>query len=214
MKTFHPNKIISVWHILFTILIIMVLPCLTSCSDDRPIADKPSVKDFFGGEDLYYEIPAEGGRISIFPENGEIPETKGAYLIDQPLNWFESFEQNEKYWFCGTFYRGDFQTLAYLSAYGPRIPDDVTVYQFENGYTFKGREYEFECERPILLYYNSDRYYHGTAGWLEIHIYKDHTEVIAPPNDSGKERYISFIFDQNSYPSFLRGAIEVKQPAK
>lgn len=171
---------------------------------------------YFDGDDLYHEIPAEGGNLSLFPEGTKNLKGDDGYVINQPLSWFLQFRAGDADYIQNDnlFYRDSHHLFYERNDITESInPKEVRIYYFENGYTHDSG-YHYAFENAIDLYYNNGRYYEGIADWLEIHIYEDHTELIAQPNDSGKDRYFSFIYDHSGYPYSYYGSVEVKQPAR
>ena len=190
---------------------------MASCSEPQ-IGDKQYFFMNFGDGDngdgdLYREIPAEGGSITLLSpkENPHKREHTQCYLINQPLSWFEAnrdeytrYDWASKY---NYYYRGDM-----LSIFGNGKPDEVELYRFSDGYE-KPDINDRKGFQDVPLLYDVNKFHYGTADWLQIRIYADKIEVEAAPNDSGHDRYISFIYDIFGNPKSYYGSIEVKQPA-
>lgn len=186
---------------------------MVSCEDE--ICNKPELVMCFGDGDngdgdLYREIPAEGGSITLLSadESTEIWDLQSCYLINRPLEWFVTNRVEKPSIEFNLFFRTNLHEDIKKEAF-----DGVEFYVFTDGYKNPDKCL-IQKTWTIPLLHNVGGYHYGDADWLQIRIFKDNKiEVEAAANNMGKDRYISFIYDINNYPFFYYGSIEVKQPA-
>ena len=72
-------------------LLVVLGICMVSCGDDD--IGGGEVTYYFGGDDLFYEIPAEGGSVSFPPDEYAPLRLPGPFMIiNRPLSWFHETE--------------------------------------------------------------------------------------------------------------------------
>lgn len=190
---------------------------MVSCSEPQDGDERYFVMYFGDGDngdgDLHREIPAEGGSITLLSpdESAKIYNIQSCYLINQPLEWFVTNRVENPRLVCNLFFRTSYPFL--YNSIKEEAFEGVIFYEFTDGYK-ESEKYIDQSICSIPLLYNVNKYHYGTADWLQIRIFKDKKiEVEAAPNDTGKDRYISFIYDLNGGPYSCYGSIEVKQSA-
>lgn len=99
--------------------------------------------------------------------------------------------------------------------------EDIVLYELVDGYVVSAGESGDKDASPICaresvrMLYDSRKFYYGDIGWLGLHYYKGNGryEVSAGPNDTGSDRYISFVYDYFGCNTGY-GAVEIRQPAR
>lgn len=195
-------------HILLCLAGILTFSC-----NDIPDVDEPVLVINFGDGDntdgdLYREIPAEGGSITLLSpdESANIRNLQSCYLINRPLEWFEINRVENPRMYYNLFFRTNSDDIVEEAFEGTEFYSFTDGYQHPDKYFSDGTWF-------IPLLYDKRSFHYGYADWLQIKIFKDKIEVEATANDTGEDRYISFIYDYSNYPFFGYGSVEVKQPA-
>ncbi len=186
---------------------------MVSCSEPQDGDERYFVMYFGDGDngngDLHREIPAEGGSITLLSpdESAKIYNIQSCYLINRPLEWFEINRVENPRMDYNLFFRTNLFENIVEEAF-----EGTEFYSFTDGYQHPDK-YFSDGTWFIPLLYDKRSFHYGYADWLQIKIFKDKIEVEATANDTGEDRYISFIYDYSTYPFFAYGSVEVKQPA-
>ena len=198
----------------------LMLCCLAglfmiSCEDEDGIFKGKLVMNFGDGNngdgDLYREIPAEGGSITLLTpdESANLWNLQPNFLINRPLEWFVTNRVENTNLVFNRFFRTGLNNII-TEAY-----DGTEFYIFVDGYKYPDKNFS-NGVWSIPLLRDIRKFHYGEADWLKVRFFTDDKiEVEAAANDTGEDRYISFIYD-SSNPSggtWQYGSIEVKQPA-
>ena len=199
-------------------LLVVLGICMVSCGDDD--IGVGEVTYYFGGDDLFYEIPAEGGSVSFPPDEYAPLRLPGPFMIiNRPLSWFHETEDIKAV--GGILYREPVYQFVFSYYQSGFSEEDIVLYELVDGYVVSAGESGDKDASPICaresvrMLYDSRKFYYGDVGWLGLHYYKGNGryEVSAGPNDTGSDRYISFVYDYFGCNTGY-GAVEIRQPAR
>jgi len=188
---------------------------MVSCGEDSDGCKAYYVLNFSDGDngdgDLYREIPAEGGSITLLSpdESANLWNLQPNFLINRPLEWFVTNRVENTNMVFNRFFRTGLNNII-TEAY-----DGTEFYIFVDGYKYPDKNFSNGTwSLPLLR--DVRKFHYGEADWLKVRFFTDNKiEVEAVANDTGEDRYISFIYDSSSpdRKTWQYGSIEVKQPA-
>lgn len=209
--------------VLLIVLVVTLGGMATVSCDNEP--DGPVVEHVsnFGEGDICREIPAKGGSVVLFDGNDVTFEKyyDWGYAIDLPLDVIDCSED------------GGFALLSKELSGEDKSQRRV---QFENyrygNYIDGGHLSDPGCE----LYFFTDAYsgdavsnyswmhylplftgvdmahYAEIPGWGVISFFKNGSAMIdALPNETGKERFLSLVYDRLLPESVMSGSVEIRQ---
>lgn len=213
----------KLWFLSGLLAVIGIFGMATVSCDNEP--DGPVVEHVsnFGEGDICREIPAKGGSVVLFDGNDVTFEKyyDWGYAIDLPLDVIDCSED------------GGFALLSKELSGEDKSQRRV---QFENyrygNYIDGGHLSDPGCE----LYFFTDAYsgdavsnyswmhylplftgvdmahYVEIPGWGVISFFKNGSAMIdALPNETGKERFLSLVYDRLLPESVMSGSVEIRQ---
>ena len=214
------RKIIGV--LLIVLVVTLGGMATVSCGNepDGPVVEHVSN---FGEGDICREIPSQGGCVALFDGNDVTAEKyyDWCYAIDLSLEVIDNSEDGGFALLCKelsgenkSLRRVQFENYRYGNYIDGGLLSDpeCELYFFTDAYSGNvASNYSWMHYLPLFTGVDMAHYVE-IPGWGVISFFKNGSAVIdALPNETGKERFLSLVYDRLLPGSVMSGSLEIRQ---